>query len=215
MPLRLALALLALLAAACAPADTLSTKSYTSSQPPMRWDHRPEAAGWTEAALAALGGHGAVLERLEPADVARFCPGYPDAGPEARRAFWAGLFSALAKHESTWRPDAAGGGGRWLGLLQIAPATARGYGCRARSADALFDGTANLSCGVRIAARQVARDNEIVGGPGRWRGLARDWAPFRSAAKVEDMAAWTRAQPYCRKPAPAGPLERLMTATTR
>lgn len=219
MSLRLraaALLLAAVTLGACASTDTLSTKAYMSPVPPMRWDHRPEAEDWTRATLAALQSHGAVLETLVPTDIDRFCPAYRESGAEQRRAFWAGLFSALAKHESTWRPEAAGGGGRWLGLLQIAPGTARAYSCRAQSSAELFDGEKNLSCGVRIAARQVARDNEIVGGPGGWRGVARDWAPFRSAAKVEDMAAWTRAQPYCQAaPAPEGVMASLRARISR
>jgi hypothetical protein len=166
--------------------------------PVMRWDFRPEARSWTEATLLAIRAHGAPLTQSEPADIDTFCPAYRAASEADRQAFWAGLFSALAKHESTWQPEASGGGGLWLGLLQIDPRTARGYGCAAQNRAELFDGAKNLSCGVRIAAAQVARDNEIVGAPGRWRGVARDWAPFRSSDKVNDMAAWTRAQSYCR-----------------
>ena len=88
-----------------------------------------------------------------------------------------------------------GGGGKWIGLVQIAPGTARAFGCDATTASALKNGGANLACGVQIAAVQVARDG-LVAGNGT-KGLGRDWAPFRSAAKRADMAAWTRAQTYC------------------
>ncbi len=168
--------------------------------PVMRWDHRPEARDWTLATMSALQTHGAVLAALEPADIDEWCPGYRAAPPDQRRAFWAGLLSALAKYESRWTPDASGGGGRWLGLLQIAPATARGVGCRAQSPAALFDGAANLACGVRLAAHEMPRDNKILGGPGDWGGVAQHWAPFRSPEKVADMRGWLRAQPYCAKP---------------
>jgi hypothetical protein len=193
------LAFLSLLLSCGAPEPaTRAANPVTAVRPPMRWDHRPEAAVWTGATLRALSDHGAALAATVPSDVERFCPGYGSASDADRRAFWAGLLSALAKHESTWEPRAAGGGGRWLGLLQIAPATAQGYGCRADTRAELFDGAANLSCGVRIAAAQVGRDAEIVGGPGRWRGMARDWAPFRNPDKVDDIAGWTRRQSYCR-----------------
>jgi hypothetical protein len=161
----------------------------------MRWDFRPEAPAWTAATLRALESHGAPLAEVLPADIATYCPGYVENGAEERRAFWAGLLSALAKHESTWNPAAAGGGGRWIGLLQISPGTAGHYGCNATSASALKDGEANLTCAVRIAAVQVQRDG-MVAGPGN-RGVGRDWAPFRSAEKRQDIAAWTRAQSYC------------------
>ena len=197
------LALAGLLLSGCvgAPEMTLSTANAEvarSSAPAMRWDFRPEAQEWTAATLRALRGHGAALSGTVPRDIDRFCPAYKGADTAQRNLFWSGLLSALAKYESTWNPRASGGGGLWLGLLQIDPRTARGYGCRAQSAAALFDGAQNLSCGVRIAAAQVSRDAEIVGGPGRWRGLGRDWAPFRKPKAVADMAAWTRAQDYCR-----------------
>jgi hypothetical protein len=162
----------------------------------MRWDHRPEAAEWTMATRGALAGHGAALVDLVPDDIETWCPAYEASDRGARELVWTGLFSALAKHESTWDPRASGGGGRWIGLLQIAPPTARHYGCLARDAEALKDGAANLSCGVRIAAVTVARDGMV--GTGR-AGLAADWAPFLSERKRADMVAWTRAQPYCRK----------------
>ncbi len=165
----------------------------------MRWDHRPEAKEWTLSTMNALESHGAVLPRLTPADIDDWCPAYREAPLKQREAFWVALFSALAKHESRWTPDASGGGGRWLGLLQIAPATARGVGCQAQSAAALFNGSANLACGVRLAAYEMARDNKILGGPGDWGGVAQHWAPFQSPSKVADMRDWVRAQPYCVK----------------
>lgn len=168
--------------------------------PPMRWDHRPEASIWTAHALTAIEEHPASLPDIIPADIATWCPGYAEAAPSEREAFWAGLMSALAKHESTWNPSASGGGGQWIGLLQIAPATARHYGCEATTTAALKDGASNLSCAVRIAAVQVRRDGMVAGGGAK--GMGRDWAPFRNGEKRADMAAWTRAQSYCQKKSP-------------
>ncbi len=167
--------------------------------PVMRWDHRPEFDVWTRATLAAVQAHGGGLVSTVPDDIAAWCPGYETASEADRAAFWVGLFSTLAKYESTWNPKASGGGGKWIGLTQIDPRTARGYGCAAQSVDALKDGAANLSCAVRIAAVQVAKDDALISNAsGSWRGVARDWAPFRSSAKREDMAAWTRSQSYCK-----------------
>lgn len=182
--------LLALALSACS-AFTGPEVTSAPDLPPMRWDHRAEADDWTETTLAALSSHGMVLPALLPSDVGTWCPAYPQATLADRKAFWSGLFSALAKHESTWNPAAVGGGGRWFGLVQIAPATARGHGCRVTSGEALKDGAANLACGVRIAANQVPKRGSISGG-------MRDWGPFHSASKRAEMAAWTRAQPYCR-----------------
>ena len=161
--------------------------------PQLAWAHRPEADRWTEATLAALRDHGAVLPASSPEGIEAWCPAYVEASLEDREAFWAGLISTLAKHESTWRPEAVGGGGRWFGLVQIAPATADGHGCRAQSGSALKDGAANLSCAVRIMATKV-RSGAAGSGV---RAIASDWGPFHSAAKRDEMRAWVKAQPFC------------------
>ena len=122
-------------------------------------------------------------------------PGYVKNGLDARRAFWAGVLSALAKPESGWNPRASGGGGRYIGLLQISPQTARANGCAATSASALKDGAANLTCGVQIMARQVGQDG-VVAGNGR-QGLGRDWGPINKPAPRAAIAGWTAKQSYC------------------
>jgi hypothetical protein len=198
LPLRTALVAFALPLAACGIAAAPGSAPETAEAPAMRWDFHPEAPAWTAAAMGALEGEGAALAAVVPSDIDIYCPGYAEAGVVERRAFWAGLFSALAKHESTWNPAASGGGGRWIGLLQIAPSTAQNYGCDATTSAELKDGAANLACAVRIAAVQVGRDGLVAGGGAR--GVGRDWAPFRSAEKRADIAAWTRAQSYCAAP---------------
>lgn len=172
-----------------------STKTVSQEPPVTRWDHRPEGKVWTQKTLLAVASEDAELAASVPADIALWCPSYPEASIEDRRAFWVGLMSAVAKHESTWNPEASGGGGRWIGLLQISPGTAKQYGCDATSSAALKDGVANLSCAVEILSVQVGRDNAVAGNGAQ--GMGRDWAPFRSASKRAEMAAWTSAQPYC------------------
>lgn len=159
------------------------------------WNSRPEAGTWTQASLAALDRHGTALVKTVPHDIETYCPGYVAADADARKEFWVGFLSALAKHESTWRPEAAGGGGAWIGLLQISPRTAQGYGCTARTAADLKDGAKNLSCGIRIMSVTVPRDGVISEG---MRGVAADWGPFHQAQKRADIQAVTRAQPVCR-----------------
>lgn len=167
--------------------------------PAMAWDHRPEAAEWTRATIAAIHDHGTGLLLNIPGDIDEYCPGYTRADTDDRTAFWSGILSALAKHESTWRPEASGGGGLWIGLTQIDPRTARAFGCDATTVAQLKDGAANLSCAVRIAGSQVGRDALVVTDGQGWRGLARDWAPFRNPEKRAEMAAWTRQQAYCQR----------------
>ncbi len=188
------------LAAACAPIPAPEAAIVEPAPlPVMAWDHRPESKEWTDATLTALRSHGAPLLTEVPLDIGTWCPGYAEATQEERAAFWAGMLSTLAKYESTWNPDAVGGGGRWFGLVQIAPATARSYGCSAGSGSALTDGASNLACAVRIAARTVRRDGVVAAG---MRGLAADWGPFHSSRKRTEMAQWTSSQSYC-KAAPA------------
>ena len=169
-----------------------------TARPAAVWDGLPQAPQWTEASLAAIAAHGAGLTETVPVDIESWCPGYGRAGAEERAAFWTGFISALAEYESTFQPAVRGGRGRWIGLLQIAPATARGYGCAAGSVSELSDGAANLACGVRIMAATVARDGAIATRHGRWQGVAADWGPLRNARIRSEMSAWTRSQAYCR-----------------
>ncbi len=165
--------------------------------PEARWDDHPNGARWTSAVLAALRGPGAALLESEPRDIRAWCPGYLDASPAQRAAFWTGLISSLAWHESTYRPGAVGGGGQWYGLVQIAPGTARWRDCDVGSGEALLNGAANLRCGIRIMAITVPRDDVVSEG---MRGVAADWGPFHSARKLEDMRNWVRDQSYCAPP---------------
>ena len=162
----------------------------------MRWDHVPASVGWEQAGFAALQSHASVLPEIVPADIEAWCPGYPEATETEREAFWLGLVSALARHESTWNERAVGGGGRWFGLVQISPATARHYGCQATSGSALLDGSANVSCALRIWASTVPRDGVVAEGT---RGVAADWGPMHpsQSEKREEMRAWISQQPYC------------------
>jgi len=167
------------------------------AMPELRWDNHPRGSAWTTAVMAALRAHGAPLMDVVPRDIAAWCPGYPQADEGQRAAFWAGLISALAWHESTHDPRAVGGGGRWFGLVQIAPPTAAWRNCAAGSGEALLDGPANLRCGVRIMATTVPRDGVVSEG---MQGVAADWGPFHSSRKREDMRNWVRSQDYCRAP---------------
>lgn len=176
--------------------------------PPVRWSHRENAGVWTRSALSALRAHGAALVSRVPSDIETWCPAYGTASPQARRAFWVGFLSALAKHESTYRARAVGGGGRYFGLLQIAPATARGYECRARDGESLRHGPANLSCAIRIMAHTVSRDGVVSAG---MRGVAADWGPLHSRSKRSDMQTWLRAQPYCEQLPATRPRARPVT----
>ncbi len=178
---------------------TLRPPARTAQLPRTRFQHKRGHALWTRAALSALKDHGQPLVDLVPADIKNWCPKYPTATDAERRAFWVGFMSALAKHESTYKPRAVGGGGLWYGLLQILPSTARGYKCNVGTGEALKNGAANLSCAVRIMATTVPRDGVIHGYRNRkGQGVTADWGPMHSAPKRRDMAGWLKRQTYCK-----------------
>ena len=167
--------------------------------PRTRWQHMDGLTLWTRAAISALKDHGRPLVEMVPRDIANWCPAYESNDDVKRWAFWVGYMSALAKHESTYKPWAVGGGGKWYGLLQILPATARGYKCNVGTGEALKNGAANLSCAVRIMAFTVKRDGVIHGRDKRWRGVSADWGPMRNGKKRADMANWLKRQNYCKQ----------------
>jgi hypothetical protein len=167
--------------------------------PRARWDFRSEGRLWTRTTLQALKGHGLPLLTMVPHDMADWCPAYEANSLDKRAEFWNGFLSALAKHESTWKPRAVGGGGLWYGLTQILPGTARGYKCRVGTGEALKNGSDNLSCAVRIMAFTVKRDNAVARkANGKLGGVAADWGPMTKSAKRNEMAGWLRKQKYCK-----------------
>lgn len=179
------------LLAACQP---VAEAEIAAPEIVTRWDHRPEAPIWNAAMVEALTSDAADMLSLTPGDAEEFCPGYAEAGTDERAAFWVAFFSGLARYESGWRPEASGAGGRYRGLLQISPATARHHGCDIASAGELYDGATNLACATRIAASAVQRDGVIATGRG---GVASDWPPLRNPRKRAEIAAFTRALPVC------------------
>ena len=158
-----------------------------------RWNHHPEAETWNAAMMQAMLTDGAGMVERVPEDVSVFCPGYEGATLRERAAFYVAFFSGLARFESGWNPQAAGGGGRYRGLLQISQATARFHDCDLPE-DGLYDGAANLACAVRIASAAVTRDGVLAQGRG---GAASDWPPLRDADKRREIAGFTRDLPQC------------------
>ena len=142
----------------------------TAAVPAARWDGRPNGFAWTRDSLAALETVGQGLVATVPSDIAAYCPAYGTASPENRRAFWVGLVSALARHESDFRPelsyqenfpDAQGRPVISRGLLQVSQESANGYSCGISDPQQLHEPRTNLTCGIRIANRLVTRDGMI------------------------------------------------------
>ncbi|GGW23751.1 lytic transglycosylase [Gemmobacter lanyuensis] len=187
---------MAALALAGCTTETADLVGRATTPPPMRWDNHPEAPEWTVNTLMAVAQRDDALADRVPADIGEWCPGYADASVTDRRAFWAGLISAVGKYESSYNEKAAGGGGRYIGIMQISPRSAANYGCDATSASALKDGSANLACAVEMVAHHVERDGLAVGNGNQ--GIGRDWMPFRKAQTRAEMQSWVRQQSYCK-----------------
>ncbi len=190
-----AFSVVAVILGGCVSSDATTSLSTSGQTPPMQWDVRAEGPEWTRDTLSALQTHDAVLASTVPGDMETWCPGYATASIEDRRAFWAGLMSAVARYESTWNPQASGGGGRYIGIMQISPVSADYHQCEADTVSELKDGSENLECAAQMMAKAVERDGLVAGGGNR--GIGRDWMPLRDGGKREAMANWTRAQPYC------------------
>jgi hypothetical protein len=182
---------------ACAALEATEADPVEAVRPAARWDHVPQSGAWTDAALVALQTHGQPLVTLVPRDIEAWCPAFAQSDFAGRSAFWVGLLSALSRYESTFKPEAVNPNGKWFGLLQISPATARGYGCVAGSGAALTDGPANLSCAIRILATTVPRDGVVHARDSKWRGVSADWGPMRVPSKREEIRGWVRQQDYC------------------
>lgn len=180
--------------------------------PATRWAFKAGSDVWTRAAMVSVGAYGEGLESIIPKDIDTWCPAYVQNSPTLRRAFWVGMMSALAKHESTYRPEAVGGGDLWYGLLQIYPDTAQRYGCRAKTGEALKNPVENLSCAARIMNVTVLRDRAVAVRDTRWRGVAADWGPMTKPNKIAEMSAWTRQQTYCQPIENTRPVARPVAA---
>ena len=92
--------------------------SRRNDVPRARWEHRQNGDLWTRVAMAAVQTHGAPLLNTVPSDIAQWCPAYPSNDEEGRAAFWTALLSTLSRYESTWDPNAVGGGGFGSGFCR-------------------------------------------------------------------------------------------------
>ena len=179
-------------------AEVLRPAPRAGELPRARWEYRAGGPLWSRVALSAVESHGSALLDVVPTDIDDWCPAYPDNPPEARAAFWVALLSTVSRYESTWKPAAVGGNGRWFGLMQIYPPTAEFRECRVQTGSGLKNPAANLNCAVRIMAITVPRDQAISVKDSRWRGVAADWGPVRTDWMRRDMQRYTKRQKYCR-----------------
>jgi hypothetical protein len=121
-----------------------------------------------------------------PHDVKRFCPNFYQMSEVDKRAFWAYFFQALAGAEAgldpktrvhqtapevNTRDEVSGLSGRTEGLLQLAYADSKRYGCdfdwqadrKLPAKDpqrTILQPERNLACGIRILENQIIEKHE-------------------------------------------------------
>ena len=145
-----------------------------------------------------------------PEDVRGFCPRFYEMGDTDKRTFWAYFFQALAGAEAglnpntsvshtepdvTKRDEAKGTAIRTEGLLQLAYADQRRYGCdfnwqadRALEANdpakTILQPKNNLECGVKILVNQIiVQHKTLLTRSGYWSTLQPDGPSYRVFAK--------------------------------
>ena len=181
------------------------TQTFAQS---LDWGGKPEGRAWTKIVADAIVANDDELIAATPSDMSVYCPGYATKNTEAKREFWAMLFSALARYESNYDPatsftesfkDSAGKFVVSRGLLQISKESANGYGCGINDENVLHDPAVNLACAVKIGQRWVSKDGRIskLTTSGKWRGMARYWSPFRSDTKRAVLQRALRGAPGC------------------
>lgn len=162
---------------------------------------------WTEIVSEALEIHGKDLFKTTPQDASTY--GFKGGSHDSIKQFYIMLISSMVRYESSFRPSVntyecrktcvyekcryvegrgycmLGGhsldGGLVIsrGLLQISLQSAQGYGCPLKKPEELNDIAKNLTCGVIILNRWVAKDKMI--GTSK-KGGARYWAVLRESS---------------------------------
>lgn len=206
------------------PAPTLEAESLGGGRPAQvaaLWEAAQPKAGkaWTDHAFNVVKTYGLSL-MAGSRDVTQFCPSYHSLSDDQKASFWVYFVSAIAKYESAFDPlsrmrepgmgdDPVTGRPVYSeGLLQLSYQDSLNYPfCnefdwkRDRSLSAsdprktILDPYKNLSCGVRILDRLVARHHLIAFDSGNyWSTLM----PNGHYGKVSGIKALTHQISFCR-----------------
>lgn len=188
---------------------------------PLLWEAaRSDGKAWTTHTMNVVKNEVASSLMGGTSDIATFCPRYHTLTNHERANFWGMLVSAMVKYESSFKPtlrykestmgtDPVTGQHVYSeGLLQLSyQDTQWASYCefdwskdKHLAADdpkkTIFDPYKNLSCGIKILARQVTRRGKIAvtGSEGAY------WAvliPNGKYTKVPEIAALTKKMPGC------------------
>ncbi len=172
------------------------------------WKNANEDGTWTAIAESAV--KATQLSMLAPKDIGAFCPTYEGLDQSKRVRFWVGLLSAMAQHESRFKPHAkyvepaiVGANNRNVvsrGLLQISMESAnqKAYDCGIRQAGDLHKVEVNLNCAARIMQHWVQKDGLIAAASQPAVGAARYWSVLRAwKGPLGEITTFTRSMNIC------------------
>lgn len=165
---------------------------------------------WTMYAVNAFKLYGKDMLKVTPLDASNYCPQIKDMNEEQRVAFYNYLLSAMAKHESNFKPntnftegfnDSKGKRVISRGLLQLSQESANGYKCGITEPTMLHDPKINIECSVRILNQWISRDKYIGGTAPNIpnAGGARYWSVLRNSSGSQPQIM-SRVKKYCTDP---------------
>lgn len=190
LPLMIAIALVAV-PTACGRKKDRSANPVATFAEGQAWDQTQNDSAWNAAMLSSLQAQGDGLVNTVPSDITRYCPGYTKANTEQRRHFWAGVMRIAKQVDKDNNPLAQPAVKQVTGLAS--------YSSRANADSGCTDTTGNGACAMRIMSDHIIQDGALFGDVSSgWRGLARQWMPFRSKAVQNDVTNWAMGQKYCR-----------------
>jgi hypothetical protein len=177
-------------------------QTHAAEPSDLAWARVNDADHWTEVVARAV--TATTLPKIVPADISAFCQPYEQSSTADRSNFWVGLIAAIADAETAGRfnprdsytePMHEHGPQSPLvvsrGLLQLSfPGDRDAYQCEIADAQALYDPSVNLACGVKILAKLVTHDQRIAGQVGStWKGGAAYWSTLRSSGDIGNSNA--------------------------
>lgn len=197
------LLLLALLLASCTTAPTPKEEPpvvVEKPQPPVvgspqqlkaDWDGVKGAENFTALTLKALEDHG---HGLLSAPIEGVCGNRPE--------FFLMFFSALARFESAFKPearymenfkDAKGNYVNSRGLFQMSIESSNGnYACGFKNEQEIHKPELAIPCMVKAMNKLITRDGKLFSTSAPWKGAAAYWSPLRDTAKRNAIMAKAR-----------------------
>lgn len=186
----------------CAPVAVATPTPTPAPMPQLSWEvNHPERAEWTKSAVEFVERE---FDKLEKAsDIDRFCKRYAKVTKAQKVHFWAELFSAMAKFESSWNPksssmDVGKPGLRdtySVGLLQMSVVDQDSYKMPlGYKYEDLLEARPNLDLGIRIMARITSNRGSIVLPTNVYWAVLKEGGKYQ---KIAEIAAMTSKLPFC------------------